>query len=391
MSLRLLTEVVLGAAVMVLWLPALSELFALFSTRRPEPASDAGTPRLLLLVPAHDEHGLISACARSLVAMDYPASHRRIVVVADNCSDDTAALARAAGAEAFERHDPSLPGKPRALAWAIAQVPADQWDACVIVDADSTVHPGFARALARCAPLEGRAVQAYFGSLNEWDSWLTRLAGVLARARYEITYPLKRRAGLNCPLTGNGMCIGRDLLGDGWRWFSLTENWELYGEFTARSIPIEYASGALLYSQEARSMKQGGTQRRRWLAGRIGVLRQWGGRILGSSQVSWHQKLDALVELGGPSPVLHLVLALVVSAAACLTLDGNARLWFATLAVGSLAGTVGTTLAVLARHPQPGPTIAAFAMLPFYAVWRTATALRTVVNLRDNAWRKTSR
>jgi hypothetical protein len=234
-------------------------------------------------------------------------------------------------------------------------------------------------------------VQAYFGTLNEWDTWLTRLAGVLARARYEITYPLKRRAGLNCPLTGNGMCLGRELLRDGWRWFSLTENWELYGEFTARNIPIDYAPGALLYSQEARSMRQGGTQRRRWLAGRIGVLRQWGGRILSSPGISWRQKLDALVELAGPSPVLHLVLALLLAALAGLFLHGASRIWTAALAIGSLAGTIGTTLAVLFRHPQPGRTILAFAMLPFYAVWRTGTALRTMLTLRDTAWRKTSR
>ena len=115
--------------------------------------------------------------------------------------------------------------------------------------------------------------------------------GVLARCRYELSYPLRAKAGLNCPLTGNGMCIGRDLLAiSGWQAFSLTENWELYASYTAAGIRIHYAQDALLYSLEVSSLKQGYSPRRRWLAGRLLVAHKWVAQLAGSRSISLHQK-----------------------------------------------------------------------------------------------------
>lgn len=385
---------VLGAFALLLALPVILEVVSLIRrpVRRGPTARSGEPPFLLFLIPAHNEEGLIGDCVRSVLAMDYPALRRRVIVIADNSTDATAAIARREGAECLERRDPDNPGKPRALAWALAQLSHETWDACVIIDADSTVHPGFGTALAAFAPLDDKALQAYFGTLNETESWLTRLAGVLTRGRYEVTYPLKMRVGLNCPLTGNGMCLGRRLFGpEGWTALSLTENWELYAEYTARGIPVLLAQDARLYSQEAATMRLGRTQRRRWLAGRLGVLRAWGGRILASPRIGLHQKLDALVELGGLSPVLQLVAALAVVVAALALLPGPAGAAVAAVALLSLAGLVVTTVVVLLRHPDPWPTLAAFAMLPAYALWRSGLALKTVFTLRGLTWRRSER
>lgn len=380
----------------VLCIPLVIELAtALTAWVRPaRPESEAADlPRLLFLVPAHNEEMMIGACASSLLAQDYPRDRMRVVVIADNSSDATAERAREAGAEALERHDTELRGKPRALYWALERLPVSEFDAVVIVDADSTVDAGFSRALAEESPLTHKAVQTYFGTLNEYENWLTRLGGVLARCRYEVTYPLKRAAGLNCPLTGNGMCLGRELVRDGrWQAFSLTENWELYARYSAEGVPVGYARGAMLRSQEARSLSQGTTQRSRWLAGRMWVLREWGGRILSSNRVSMLQKLDTLTELAGLSPVLHLAVAIMVIAMAVLV-PGDSMLARVVigLAAASLAAPVVTTVAVIVRHPQPWKTLAAFGRLPLYAAWRIVVALRTLLLPRDLEWRKTDR
>jgi cellulose synthase/poly-beta-1,6-N-acetylglucosamine synthase-like glycosyltransferase len=143
-----------------------------------------------------------------------------VVVIADNCSDRTAERAAANGAVCLERHDTAQPGKPRAIAWALTQVALDRHDAVIIIDADTTVDPGFARALSRAAPLEHKAVQAYFDVANPQDSALTRMAAVLASANFRVAYPLKRRAGVNAPLLGNGMGIGVGVLpAHGWKAF----------------------------------------------------------------------------------------------------------------------------------------------------------------------------
>ncbi len=386
---------VLIALVAVLWLPLLSEMLSLLRRGHHAPQlrdCTGAIPRLLMLVPAHDEHLLIGGCVRSLLQMAYPPAARRVVVIADNCTDATARLAREEGAEVLERTDRGLPGKPRAIAWALGQIDLREWDACIIIDADSAVAAGFASGLARLAPLNDIVFQANIAVLNEFESWLTRLGGVLSRCRYNVTYPLKQSAGLNCPVMGNGVGFGTNLLmRDGWRAFSITEDSELYAIYTEAGVPIRHAAGADLYSQEARSLKQGATQRRRWLAGRLGVIREWAVRIIRSPRISWHQKLDVFVELGLASPVLHLMAALAVIAAALAAVNGALGWWIATFAAASLSGISVTTIIVFSRHPQPWRTLSSFLMLPAYAAWRLAVVMGTLLTLRDTTWRKTAR
>jgi 1,2-diacylglycerol 3-beta-glucosyltransferase len=384
----------LGLVVAVLWLPLLSELLCLFSRKRQVETpgySSEDLPRLLFLVAAHDEELLIAGCVRSLLEMTYPTSHRRIIVIADNCSDSTARLAREQGAESFERVDPTLPGKPRAIAWALSQLDLREWDACVIVDADSTVAKTFAFGLAKLAPLNDIVFQPNNGVLNEFENWLTRLGGLLGRCRFQVTYPLKQSAGLNCPIS-NGMGIGTSLLiRDGWRSFSITEDTELYAIYTEAGVSMRHASAADLFSQESRSLGEGATQRRRWIAGRFRILREWGPRLLRSPNIGWRQKLDAFVELALPAPVLHLVVAFGVLGIALVCVRGPLGVWLACLAIASLSGIVVNTLAAIWRHPQPWQTVSSFFMLPVYAVWRLVVILGTLLTVRDTTWRRTSR
>lgn len=352
---------------------------------------NAQPPRLLFLVPAHNEEQLIAHCVRSLVSLDYPPESRRIVVIADNSSDGTARLAREAGAECVERFDESHRGKPHAIAWALRLLGLTQVDACVIIDADTVVAPGFARGLAALAPLERIAVQANVGTMNEWDNWLTRLEGLLARCRYEVTYRIRDAAGLNCPLTGNGMCLGRQLLEpNGWQAFSLTENWELYARYTAEGVPVRYAHEAKLFMQIVRSMSQGQTQRSRWLAGRTWVLRTWWRDILGSAKTGPLDKFATLTELASLSPVLQLSAAVVVALLALL-LSGQSRFWIAGMALTSIASHVIATSIVLVGHPYPRETLLAFLRLPIYAVWRASVAASTLFFPSSGEWLKTER
>jgi 1,2-diacylglycerol 3-beta-glucosyltransferase len=394
----LLIGIVLAVLTVWVWLANLVDLMAIATMFARRVAGTgrvvtlpAELPRLAFLVPAHNEQLLISQCVRSLVMMDYPAHLRRIIVIADNSTDGTAQLAREAGAECMERFDANHRGKPHALAWAIRQLRLAEMSACVIVDADTAVASGFAQGLAALAPLEGIAAQAYIGTMNEWDNWLTRLAGVLARCRYQFTYALRDKGGLNCPLTGNGMCIGRELLeAHGWQAFSLTENWELYARYTAEGIPTRFARNARLFTQQVQSMQQGQIQRSRWSAGRTWALREWGVRILRSQHTSLLNRLATLAELAALSPVLHLTTVVAIVAIAIL-LPLPAHLWIAGVAAASLASQVIATVAVLVQHPEPGATLWAFARLPVYATWRLSVAAHTLLRPSSGEWRKTER
>ena len=382
-----------GSAIMAL--PAICFVLVLVRPARSPAAAgrgDADLRRLLFLVSAHNEEVLIGECVQSLVGVDYPADRLLVVVIANNCTDRTAETARAAGARVLERTDPIREGKPHALAWALERLRDEPYDTCVIVDADSIAEPGFARGVNALGPMGENAAQAYFATWNEEESWLTLLAGVFARAKYEVLYPVKDRAGLNCPLTGNGMVFSAiPLKRDGWTAFSLTENWELYAEYTINGRRIYFATGARLLSQEVRALRQGKSQRERWTRGRRAALRRYAGPLFRSKRIGWLQKLDAVLELGLPGPVVAASMAFVLAALGPVTVGGRVGWLIAGIALSSQLPLILATTVVSLRHPHPGRVVLALARLPVYAVWRVGVALGTWVGATNMGWTRTQR
>jgi len=380
---------------LVLLAPLASDLLSLariaFGAGRPARPGGPEDQRLLLLVPAHNEELLIDACLSALRGLRYPRGRASVVVIADNCTDRTAALATSAGVACLERVDREHPGKPRAIAWALARLPVADYDAVVIVDADTMVDPDFARELSRAAPLRSAAAQAYFGLSNPDESPLTRMSAVLAAATHRYAYRLKSRAGLNVPLVGNGMAVGTAVLAEyGWDAFSICEDWEMYALLTERGVSIAGVPGARIYAQEARSLSESGTQRERWTAGRLSVLVRVGPRLLASGQTSLAQKLDALAELAAPGPGLHLGAVTVLGAALSLLHPPGAGPLLAAL-LGSLLRPAIYAATALVASPRPARTLASFFFLPVYAVWRVATAARALRLVRGGPWVRTQR
>lgn len=351
---------------------------------------DVGRQRFLFLVPAHNESLLVGECVRSLTAMNRGRADFEVMVVADNCEDDTGVVAASAGARVLDRADPTRPGKPKAVQWALDQLPLAAFDAVTIIDADTSVEPGFADALGLMGPLRGRAVQTYNGIANERDSWLTCLGGLLVKVRYDGQFLLKRFAGLNCPMA-NGMTMGTDLLlRAGWASDSLTENWELYARWTVLGERIDFAPEARLASQEAKSLTQSSTQRRRWQAGRWMVFQQYAGAIVRSPKIGWAQKMDALAELSAPGPVLHASIATVLTVVLAFLPGPLPRALAAAFAISLLPTLIWTALAVQGQ-PNRGELIRALARLPFYAVWRVVVAIMAVSTARRGAWHRSPR
>jgi 1,2-diacylglycerol 3-beta-glucosyltransferase len=393
--------IVIAVAAAVLALPVVSDALCIVRAfpRRRRCSSlalpdSAGWPRLLFLVPAHNEQQLIGSCVRSLRALRYPVDRSTVVVIADNCSDRTAACARAAGVSCLERHDPASPGKPRAIAWALTQVGAEALeahDAVIIVDADTTVDPEFAAAAASAAPLNDKVLQAYFDVANPLDSSLTRMAAVLAAANFRFAYPLKRRVGVNAPLLGNGMCIGTGVLAmHGWKAFTIAEDWELYALYTAQGVSIEGVEGARLFAQEACSLRQSSTQRQRWTAGKLTVAFRHLGALIRSRHIGLCQKLDSAAELSSPGPVVHLGLAASASALIGL-LHAPGVAWLLVALWIPIARLAGYALVGLTKQPDPRRTAVAFLFLPIYAAWRLATALVSLKMVGGATWVRTTR
>lgn len=390
----ILLSVALALLAAVLLLPTLSDLLSVgrvVGHRGSRDGRDApGFPHFLVLVPAHDEELLLPACLESLQRLRYPAMRVNIVVIADNCHDRTAAIARAAGVQCLERQAPDDPGKPRAIAWALSQLPVRYYDAVVIVDADTEVDPDFTARLAEGAPIRGKVLQPYNGVSNETQNALTRMAAVLSAANHGLAYVLKTRAGLNVPLSA-GMCIGTGVLGRyGWTVHTICEDWELYAQLTARGVRIEEVPAARIRAQEAATLRASGSQRRRWTAGKLAVLLEHAGALLRSGDIGIAQKIDVLGELSAPGPALQLCLVSGAAAATWL-LHPPAFSALGILLLASLVRPMLYTLLALARDREPLRAAGAFIVLPFYAVWRLWVAATSLGTLTRRLWVRTER
>ncbi|HET6345079.1 MAG TPA: glycosyltransferase family 2 protein, partial [Myxococcota bacterium] len=177
MSIILVASWALGLTV----LPAALYLGLLAVLARPTrpPADVPPTVRFAVVVPAHNEQDQIAQTVASLKAVDYPADRFKVVVVADNCNDETAARAAAAGADVMQRTDETLRGKGYALEHAFDRLLAgNEADALVVIDADTVVSKNLLRAFAARIVAGELAVQAEYGVRNPDASWRTRLMAV---------------------------------------------------------------------------------------------------------------------------------------------------------------------------------------------------------------------
>jgi 1,2-diacylglycerol 3-beta-glucosyltransferase len=352
------------------------------------PDAQREQPRFLVMVPAHNEAVMLPACLQALAGQDYESY--RVLVVADNCTDMTARVAAAAGVQCFEREDALRRGKPHAIAWALERVDLDAFDCMVIVDADCSVASDFLSELSLAGAARGVGAQPFNDVLNPAKSSLTRMAAVLSAATHGYAFRLKARSGRNVPLSA-GMCLGVDVIRKhGWRSFSIGEDWETYARLTIAGVPILSAFGARLAALEASNVQEGASQRRRWMLGKLWVLRTFAGAIVRSNRISAGQKLDCLAELAQPGPALQLASVGVV-AALLVVLQPPGWQWLLALAAATLLRTIAYTSLAIAGSDKRLATLSAFAYLPVYASWRLLSALRDLVGGRPGEWVRTGR
>jgi cellulose synthase/poly-beta-1,6-N-acetylglucosamine synthase-like glycosyltransferase len=236
-----------------------------------------GAPRLRfdIIVPAHEEEQGILATVRSVSSVAYPAPLRRVIVVADNCTDATARVASEAGAVVWERNDPTRRGKGHALAFGFARSVADGFaDAVVVVDADSIVSRNLLEAIAARIDRGAAVVQAYYGVRNPLASWRTRLLAIAFAMFHGVRSSARERLGLSVGLRGNGMSFTiaalREVPYDA---FSVVEDVEYGLRLGHRGYRVQYAAEAQVLGDMVAGRVGSAAQRRRWEGGRAALAR----------------------------------------------------------------------------------------------------------------------
>jgi cellulose synthase/poly-beta-1,6-N-acetylglucosamine synthase-like glycosyltransferase len=368
----------------------LSATFLRGRLSQPRPA--AAERRLAVLIPAYNEELLIGRLLRNLHQQDYPPERYDVCVVADNCTDRTAVVARSLGARVFERFDATNRAKGYALRWLLDQLQAEgraRYDAFVILDADSIVSANFLRAMDARLAAGSQVVQAYYSVLNAQQSILTGLrAAALAAVHY--LRPLGRAAfGLSCGLKGNGMCFQAAILERfAWRWHTLAEDVEFHLALVRAGVRVDFAPEALVSADMPLTLSQATSQNQRWERGRLQLVRQHVPPLLldGLRQRSL-LRLDAAVEqLIPPQSVPFAVAGLCLIAG--LALGDQLVVVLASL---GLAGQAAYLLTALALARAPRRAYVALAAAPIYIVWKLGLYAQAVMSTRASAWVRTSR
>lgn len=221
------------------------------------------THTFAILVPAHNEEHTLPTALQSLAVLDYPAEMVRVCVIADNCTDGTAAAARAVGAECLERRDSAKRGKGYALAFGFAHVLAAEPDAVLVLDADCELSSDALLALDAALAEGADAVQTAVRSRDaEGPAGLVAAVGTAFDDAIAAGWD---RLGFSVALRGTGMAFRRELLERvPWEAFGLVEDAEYGARLKRAGVRVRYCGGAEVTSESPPSVADLCQQRRRW-------------------------------------------------------------------------------------------------------------------------------
>ena len=381
---------VAGGWTLVNTLHQLTLLLSAVSGKRNQSPRRSATLKFAVAIPAHDEEREVAHAVESVRDADYPESLRRIVVIADNCSDSTAAVALAAGAEVLERTDPDHRGKGYALAWALPQLLNDsRVDAVLVVDADCLVSPNLLAALADRLERGADAVQAAYLISNPSASRgaALRWAGF---ALFNVVRPMGRsRLGLSCGLLGTGMAFSRDLLAHfPWSSFSFAEDREQHMRWVLGGRRVVFVDEAEVRSDAAMRPEDVLAQERRWESGRGALLATLVPRLFANGVRNRDVRaLEAALE-----PALLPQAMLVGSSIAVVAvgrLTGRRRT--SLCGIASVVGSVAYVTGGLAFVGAPGVVWRALLGAPQFVARRVMLVAQQAFGRGPAQWERTPR
>lgn len=357
------------------------------AAEQPGPAA-----RVAVLVPAHDESAGIGPALADL--QPQLRAGDTLLVIADNCTDDTAALARAAGATVIERSDPERRGKGYALAFGIDHLAACPPDAVVIIDADCRVAQGGVARIADLAVRTDRPVQA------DYVLAPPRNGGGLAVVS-QLAFIVKNRVrprglavlGLPCLLTGTGMAfpwrvlrMAKPTLGN------LVEDMVMGLDLALMGHPPLLCADAHVTSELPERTQAAHAQRRRWEHGHLATLLEHAPRLLLQGVLRARIDLIALsLDLAVP-PLSLLAIAVLcaLGATGLLAWLGASLVPFVVSALCLVGLSFGVFVAWLAYGRDTIPARQLLA-IPRYVLWKLPLYFTFMMRGRHGSWERTER
>jgi cellulose synthase/poly-beta-1,6-N-acetylglucosamine synthase-like glycosyltransferase len=321
-------------------------------------------PALAIVVPAHNESASITSTINNLLAECQRDGHAHLWVIADNCTDDTAARAQTAGAQVLERNDAQLRGKGHALEFAFATLASRQPELAwfIVIDADSHVDQGFLAAMRAAMRPGVNALQACY--LSRPAQSLKARLGRLGQFGFNLVRPLGRaRLGASVGILGNGFALRRELTqAVVYDTHSVVEDLEYHLKLIRAGHHVQYVPVAQVWGEMAESASGARQQRARWEGGRLRLVRERSGSLLRevlSGQWQWLEPLSDLWLLPMGLHVLLLALTLLAQ-----------PVW---MALGSGLGVMSLSLyvtAIFIRGPVSQADGRALLLAPVFIAWK---------------------
>ncbi len=260
--------------------------YALVSLVRKAPVRVAkANHRYAVLIAARNESTVIADLLRSIKSQNYPQELIDVFVIADNCSDDTADIARREGAFVVTRFNRRLIGKGYALDYGLKAIWRDyadrDYEAYFVFDADNVLDENYFREMNATFDSGAKASTSYRNSKNFDSNWISAGYGVWFLREARFLNQSRLTLNTSCAISGTGFFIASDILKEagGWKWHLLTEDIEFSVSSILDGIRISYTPTAVLYDEQPITFRDSWNQRFRWAKGFYQVFMHYAGGL----------------------------------------------------------------------------------------------------------------
>ncbi len=242
-------------------------------TRKPPKHVATKNHKFAVMIAARNERAVIGDLINSIKNQNYPQELIDIFVIADNCTDDTAAIARKAGAIVFTRHNQEKVGKGYALDYGLKSIwqefPKAGYEAYFVFDADNVLDVNYFREMNNTFDSGAQASTSYRNSKNFDSNWISAGYGVWFLREAKFLNQARLTLKTSSAVSGTGFFIAADILkaAGGWKWHLLTEDIEFSASSITDGVRIAYCPTAVLYDEQPTTFRDSWNQRFRWAKG----------------------------------------------------------------------------------------------------------------------------
>ena len=273
--------------------------------------------RFMAIIPAHNEEAVVGNLIESLKNQSYNKELYDIYVIADNCTDRTAQIARDAGAIVYERFDPEKKTKGFALDWFLQQKIKEDapYDAFCVFDADNIVDKDFIKNMNKKLCQGEDVVQGYRDIKNPTDSWITAGYALFYWTMHRFYHLARYNVGLSPLLNGTGFMVRFDVIKpDGWKTVTLTEDIEFSLQRIIKGKRLGWATDAIVYDEQPVGFKQSWSQRSRWTVGHMQCIKEYTKKLgLAIKENKSMVNVDGFLYIVGSIPMFIITIVLLLT------------------------------------------------------------------------------